>query len=94
MLEALQGQIKGNSIILNDDLLPFDGRTVTIIINEPIKFVKPQHAYKANANGKPIKRSVDEINSCLSMIENDELVIPTSLEADDYVRELRANDRI
>ena len=35
MLTAVQGVIQGNTILVrNDDISPFDGRTVTIIINE------------------------------------------------------------
>ncbi len=35
MLSAVQGVIKGNAVVVDEDeIRPFDGRTVTIIINE------------------------------------------------------------
>lgn len=68
MLAALQGTIQDNAII-SDELRPFSGRVVTIIINEPE-------------------------SPFLDIIQNDALVIPTELDADSYVKELRDNDRI
>ena len=36
MLTAVQGVIQDNSILINDDIRPYNGRIVTVIINEDI----------------------------------------------------------
>lgn len=85
MLTALQGQIQGNSIVL-DDLKQFNGRMVTIIDNEPFAADSKQ----AGADNVLPKSIADK----LALIESDSLVIPTDINADDYVKELRESDRI
>ncbi len=54
MLEALQGKISGNTVIVDEeDIRPFDGRTVTIIINEPsVKKVAQDKSKFFSAVGK------------------------------------------
>ena len=76
MLAAVQGVVKGNAVYSTDnDLKQFDGRTVTIIINE-------------------MKQDLSDKRSFLNLIESDALVVPTGLDADKYIEELRQNDRI
>ena len=71
MLAAVQGVVKGNTVYSTDnDLKQFDGRTVTIIINE-------------------IKHDMSDKQSFLNLIENDDLVVSTGLDADKYIEELR-----
>ncbi|MBR1635224.1 MAG: hypothetical protein IJ682_09215 [Lachnospiraceae bacterium] len=77
MLAALQGRIQGNSIV-SDDLRPFSGRTVTIIINEPTKELsvadqRTEYLAWHSANAKPTGRTAEEIDS--------------------YIKEMRDNDR-
>ena len=89
MLTAFQGQIQGNSIVL-DDLRQFNGRTVTIIVNEPIK---DEHREESRQEKKEKVRS-NRKEKMLAVIKSDMLVIPTEINADTYVKELRKNDRV
>ena len=81
MLAALQGRILGNSISVLEDITRYDGRTVTIIINNESIMEKASRrnqrlAYLKDfhANAKPTGRTAEEI------------------DAD--IRELRDNDRL
>ena len=85
MLTALQGQIQGNSIVL-DDLKRCNGRMVTIIVNEPFA----ADSIQAGTDNALPKRIADK----LALIESDSLVIPTGINTDDYVKGLREKDRI
>ena len=76
MLAAVQGVVKGNAVYSQDaDLLKYDGRIVTIILNEPVESGQVNRSF-------------------LETLENDSLVVPTGIDADKYVKELRENDRL
>ena len=65
MLTAVQGTIQDNTIV-SDELRPFSGRVVTIIINEPVSN-NQRLDYLAwhNANAKPTGRTAEEIDSSI-----------------------------
>ena len=71
MLTAVKGTIKGNTVLLEDEITAIDGSSVVVtILDAPVK--------KSNIDfskySKPSGRSVQEI--------------------DNYVKELRENDRL
>ncbi len=71
MLAAVQGMIQGNSVIVDaEEIKPFDGRSVTVIINETPKKKSAQDKSKFFAAVGKInidKNAVDELRSA-SMI--------------------------
>lgn len=79
MIAEMQGVIRGGSIFANiADITKYNGKTVTIIVND--------------ANTSELEGN----DPFLDALESDSLVMPTELgnRADDYVMELRADDRI
>lgn len=81
MLTAIQGQVKDNAILLDPDTLrPFNGRLVTIIINDPVEeekdaIISRRHHY---------------------LSEHRDTTVPsgrTATEVDSYIKEIRKNDR-
>lgn len=71
MLAAVQGMIQGNSVLVDaDEIKPFDGRSVTVIINETPGKKNAQDKSKFFAAVGKInidKNAVDELRSA-SMI--------------------------
>ena len=71
MLAAVQGMIQGNSVLVDaDEIKPFDGRSVTVIINETPGKKNAQVKSKFFAAVGKInidKNAVDELRSA-SMI--------------------------
>ena len=81
MLPAFQGQVQNDTILLNpEDIRPFNGRIVTVIVNDPIieknekvASKRQQYLAKHRATAVPSGRSTEEI--------------------DTYIKESRENDR-
>ncbi len=46
MLTAIQGVIQNNAILVHDDVRPYDGRMVTVIINDELKQTSSQDKSK------------------------------------------------
>lgn len=67
-MQTFTGIVKGNTVLLGDDILPYDGRSVVVTVID---------------DEKPRRRNLSKFK----------IPSPRGNRADEYVREMRDNDR-